>query len=146
MEKSEQISRNEFLKKMGISGASLFAVYCLGVSTTSCSVEKSIGSDSDFTIDISKGKFKTLAQTGGWLKIRNVVVVRTGEQNFVAVTSICSHEGENSIEYRASEKDFRCSAHGAEFDLKGVGKNKKGRKGISLYQTSLEGGILRVWQ
>lgn len=144
MEKSEKLSRNQFLKKLGFSGASLFAVYCLGVGTSSCSVEQTNGTDTDFSLDISKGKFRQLAQKGGWIKVRNVIVAKTGDNSFTAVTSICSHEGENEIEFRAETSDFRCRAHGAEFDLGGKGKNKKGRKGLALYQAELTGNILRV--
>lgn len=138
------ITRNEFLKKLGFGGGSLMAIYCLGFSVTSCAVESSTGTDEDFLIDLSKKSFKPLANPGGWIKVRNVVVVRTGSDSFAAVTAICSHEGEKKIEFRPSEKDFRCAAHGAEFDLNGIGKNKKGRKGLQIFQTAVEGNFLRI--
>jgi len=144
MEEFEKLSRHEFLKQIGIKGGALFAAYCMGISMTSCSVEKGVGTDDDFTIDISKGRFRELSKAGGWIKVRNVVVVRTGADSFAAVTSICSHEGENRIEYRPQENDFRCSAHGAEFDIAGSGKNKKGRKGLTLYQVNVQNSILRI--
>lgn len=144
MELKERLSRHAFLKQLGLKGASLFAAYCIGVSVTSCSVEKGTGTDDDFTIDISKGNFKVLKQAGGWVKVRNVVIARTGTDTLVAVTSICSHEGENRIEFRPSEKDFRCSAHGAEFDISGTGKNKKGRKGLNLYKVEVNNSVLRI--
>jgi nitrite reductase/ring-hydroxylating ferredoxin subunit len=139
-----KISRHAFLKRMGFQGASLLAVYCSGFISTSCSVEKGSGTDEDFTIDISKGKFKELSKTNGWIKVRNVVIARTGTDSFSAVTSICSHEGENQIIFRPAEGDFRCAAHGAEFDLAGNGKNKKGRKGLTLYQVKMQNSILHV--
>jgi cytochrome b6-f complex iron-sulfur subunit len=144
MESTEKLSRHAFLKQMGLKGASLFAAYCIGISATSCSVEKGSGTDDDFTIDISKGSFKVLQQTGGWVKVRNVVIARTASDTLVAVTSICSHEGENQITYRPAEGDFRCAAHGAEFDLSGSGKNKKGRKGLTLYQVAMQNSNLRI--
>ena len=120
------------------------AIYCLGFSVTSCAVESSTGTDEDFLIDLNKKSFKSLANPGGWIKVRNVVVARTGSDSFAAVTAICSHEGEKKIEFRPSEKDFRCTAHGAEFDLNGIGKNKKGRKELQIFQTAVEGNFLRV--
>jgi cytochrome b6-f complex iron-sulfur subunit len=141
---SEKISRNAFLKRLGFQGASLMAVYCTGFIAASCSVEKGIGTDEDFTIDISKGSFRELNKPGGWIKVRNVVIARSGPEKFTAVTSICSHEGENQVAYRPSEGDFRCAAHGAEFDLSGSGKNKKGRKGLTLYQVSVQNSNLRI--
>jgi len=138
------ITRNEFLKKLGFGGGSLMAIYCLGFSTTSCAVETGAGSDEDFLIDLSKKSFKPLSSIGGWVKVRNVVLARTGADSFAAVSAICSHEGEKKIEFRPSEKDFRCAAHGAEFDLNGIGKNKKGRKGLQIFQTAIEGNFLRI--
>lgn len=141
---SNSISRHAFLKKIGLGGSSLLAVYCLGWTSNACSSEKVIGSADDFTLDISKGKFKELQQPGGWVKVNNVVIACTSLGQFVAVSSICSHEGENRVEYRPGEKDFRCTAHGAEFNLNGTGKNKKARKGIPVYETSLSEQLLRI--
>jgi cytochrome b6-f complex iron-sulfur subunit len=144
MENIHKLSRHAFLKEIGLKGASLFAAYCIGISATSCSAEKGIGTDDDFTLDISKGSFKVLQKTGGWVKVRNVVIARIASDTLVAVTSICSHEGENRIEYRPAEKDFRCAAHGAEFDLSGTGKNRKGRKGLILYAVKEDNSIVRI--
>jgi cytochrome b6-f complex iron-sulfur subunit len=139
------ISRHEFLRKLGFGGASLMAVYCAVSLVSSCSTLKPEGSAEDFILDLSKGKFRSLLQTGAWMKINNVVIACTETGQYAAVSSICSHEGENRIEYRSGEKDFRCSAHGAEFDLSGNGKNKKGRKGLAVFQTRLDGSRLRVF-
>jgi nitrite reductase/ring-hydroxylating ferredoxin subunit len=141
---NDKISRQAFLKKIGFSGTSLLAVYCLGWGISSCTTEKLVGSADDFTLDISKGKFRVLQQAGGWIKVNNVVIACTSPGQFVAISSICSHEGENRVEYRPAEKDFRCSAHGAEFNLNGTGKNKKARKGIPVFETSLNEQLLRI--
>jgi cytochrome b6-f complex iron-sulfur subunit len=140
----ESISRLQFLKKLGLGGASLMAFYCVGTTLNSCSVAQVSGTPDDFVLDLKKSRFKSLLQTGGWTKVNNVVVACTAPGQYVAVTSICSHEGENRVEFRPAEKDFRCTAHGAEFDVTGVGKNKKGRKGLQVYSISKEGDTLRV--
>jgi nitrite reductase/ring-hydroxylating ferredoxin subunit len=144
MKLAAKISRHEFLKKMGFSGASLLALYCGASLMESCSAAKIEGNKDDFTFDISKGQFRTLQQPGGWVKVNDVVIACVASGQFAAVGSICSHEGENQVVYRPAEKDFRCTAHGAEFDLKGSGKNKKGRKGLALYEASLSGNLLRI--
>jgi nitrite reductase/ring-hydroxylating ferredoxin subunit len=60
------------------------------------------------------------------------------------VNELKNYLDEKKIEFRPSEKDFRCAAHGAEFDLNGIGKNKKGRQGLKIFQTAIEGNFLRI--
>ncbi|MVM39304.1 Rieske 2Fe-2S domain-containing protein [Spirosoma sp. HMF3257] len=71
----------------------------------------------------------------------NVVVANT-TQGYVAVTLVCSHEGEKRIQLRNNE--FYCSAHGARYDLNGKGLNSEGSHGLTIYTISQSGNILTI--
>ncbi|MHA8051786.1 Rieske 2Fe-2S domain-containing protein [Aquirufa sp. ROCK-SH2] len=141
----DKIKRNEFLKSLGLKGASLMAVYC-GVSTlSSCSKEESItpASNVDFTLDLSQSANSALTKDGGYLINNRVVVARISSTNYVAVTQICSHENKVAVIYMGG--GFYCLEHGATFDTTGKGTNGNGARGLTAYKATLTGTSLRIY-
>jgi len=141
----EKINRNAFLKNLGLKGAALVAVYCGANSLTSCQNDSAVTPlTSDITLDLNDSKYAALKANNGYvvLSSQNVVVARTGTNTYVAVTLICSHEQKREITYRSGE--FYCTAHGARFDNAGKGLNTEGKKGLTVYTTSLSGTTLTI--
>jgi cytochrome b6-f complex iron-sulfur subunit len=134
------MNRIEFLKKLGFGGASLVAVYC-----SSCVDENIPLANVDFTLDLTLAVNSALNSNGGFVIKNRVVVARTSSGNFVAVTQVCSHEGQVQVSFRAASNDFQCSAHGATYNTAGAGTNANGSKGLTTYQTTLTGTSLRVF-
>ena len=142
---TETMNRKDFLKKMGFSAGAIMATYCFGGLTTSCSSDAVGPSGIDFTIDLTEASNAALQNVGGFVRVNNVVIAQVAEDDYVAVTQVCSHEGEKQVSYRASKNDFYCSAHGATFDINGKGTNNNGNRGIKVYTTELNGPSLRVF-
>lgn len=140
----ETINRNQFLRKLGVGGAALMAIYCLG-TLSSCSKENTSAGPKDFTISLDDPTYASLKTVGNFVVTNDVVIVCTGKDTFVAVTQICSHEGEKEITYRKSSNDFYCNAHGANFGMDGKGKNSNGSNGLKVYSTALTGNSLRIY-
>jgi cytochrome b6-f complex iron-sulfur subunit len=139
------MNRKDFLKQLGLSGGAIFATYCMGGLTACSSNTPTPASNVDFTLDLSLPANKALNTNGGYLISNQVVVARTITGAFVAVTVVCSHEGETKVSYNANANNFSCSAHGATFDITGKGTNSNGSKGLKTYQTTLTGTMLRVF-
>ena len=142
---TETMNRKDFLKRMGFSAGAILATYCFGGLTTSCQSDNIGPSGIDFTLDLTQTDYSALQNVGGYVKVNNVVIAQVATDDYVAVTQICSHEGEKQVYYRANKNDFYCSAHGAEFDLNGKGLNNNGKRGIKVYTTELNGNELRVF-
>lgn len=70
------------------------------------------------TIDLSLAANSALNTVGGSKIVQTIIVVNTGSGNFVALTSICTHE-QNIIGYNSAAGKFRCPAHGSEFSITG---------------------------
>ncbi len=141
----EKINRNAFLKNLGLKGAALVAVYCAGNSLTSCQNDSGVTPlAGDITLDLTDSKYAALKSNNGYvvLSSQNVVVARTGTDTYVAVTLICSHEQRREITYKSGE--FYCTAHGARFDNSGRGLNTDGKKGLTVYPTTLSGTTLTI--
>lgn len=138
----EKIDRLGFLKKLGLSGANLMAVYC-GVTMTSCKNESTVAPTSTgqtVTYDINTLKLTT---KGSYYvdPINSVVVAHTSADTYVTVTLICTHQGQRQVQYATN--GFICTAHNATFD--NAGKNLSvAPSPLKTYTTVLSGTTLTV--
>ncbi|MFN3996247.1 Rieske (2Fe-2S) protein [Algoriphagus sp.] len=147
---NEKMNRMEFLKSLGLKGASLFAVYCAASGLSSCineSMDPTLppgtgGNANELTLDLNEPTYSKLNTTGNYVTVSGIVIARISETAFAAVTQVCSHEGKRKVYFRSGE--FYCPEHGARFDAAGVGLNSEGRKGLKTYQTQLAGTTLKV--
>jgi cytochrome b6-f complex iron-sulfur subunit len=141
---AEKMNRLEFLKKMGLSGASLMAVYC-GVTMSSCKNEDATpaATTKTATYDITSVSSGALKTVGGFHidNTNNIVIANTKSKGYVVVTLICTHEGQKQVKY--STDKFSCTAHGATFD--DSGKNLSvAPSPLKTYAVTQAGNILTV--
>jgi cytochrome b6-f complex iron-sulfur subunit len=135
------MTRKEFLNSLGLGAAFVLTTNCLN----SCSKDNTTTATVDFTIDLADATNATLAINGSYVVRNNAVIARTNDGNLVAATLMCSHEGQKKVTYNKDTNEYLCTAHDARFDLQGAGLNSKGNKGLTIFQTSLTGTILRVF-
>ena len=142
------MNRMEFLKSLGLKGASLFAVYCAASGLSSC-VNESMdptnptgGTGNELLLDLNATAYTKLNTVGNYVVVSGIVIARVSTTAFAAVTQACSHEGKRQVVFNSGE--FYCPAHGARFDTAGKGLNSTGSKGLKTYVTSLEGTTLKV--
>lgn len=148
---NEKMNRMEFLKSLGLKGASLFAVYCAASGLSSCVNESmdpnlppnSGGNPNELVFDLTNPTYAKLNTVGNYIIVSNIVIARVSETAFAAVTQVCSHEGKKKVYYRNGE--FYCPEHGARFDTAGSGLNSEGKKGLKTYQTEFSGTTLKVF-
>ena len=143
----DKMNRNEFLKSLGLKGASLFAVYCAASGLSSCVNESmdptaSTGTGGELVLDLSTPAYSKLNTVGSYVVVSSIVVARVSDSTFAAVTQVCSHEGKKQVVFNSGE--FYCAAHGARFDTAGKGLNSTGSRGLKTYATLLEGTTLKV--
>lgn len=139
------MNRADFLKSLGLKGAALVAVYCAGQSLTACSPGASVTPApipaGGVTLDLTSPANAALLKQGGYIVTNNIVVANTSK-GYVAVTVVCSHEGEKQVQLRNDE--FYCTAHGARYDLAGNGLNSTGSRGITAYKVTQAGNTLTI--
>jgi nitrite reductase/ring-hydroxylating ferredoxin subunit len=136
------MNRKEFLNKIGFGAAFALTATCL----QSCEKENTTPTGPvDFTINLNDSANAALANNGGYIIQNAVVVARTNTGAYAAATVICSHEGQQQIMYKGAVSQWYCSAHGATFDINGVGQNSNGSKGLTIYKTQLTGTSLRIY-
>ena len=145
---NEKMNRMEFLKSLGLKGASLFAVYCAASGLSSC-VNESMDptnptgvTGNELILDLTLAAYTKLNTVGNYVVVSGIVIARVSTSTFAAVTQVCSHEGRRQVVFNAGE--FYCAAHGARFDTAGKGLNSTGSRGLKTYACLLEGTTLKV--
>lgn len=137
------MKRKEFISSLGKGAALAITLGCFGGCAQE-NIQPDFLSNVDFEIDLEDPQFASLKTTGGFVVINSqVVVARTLADDYVAATRVCSHEPRRAIRFRNEE--WYCPEHGARFSLSGQGLNNRGRSGLKIYQTSLNGNMLSVF-
>ena len=147
------MERKKFLRTLGAGAAFAITFPCLGSCSKDNEIEGNIvaqPTDVDFTIDLTSSEAAKLANNGGFILKNLVVVVKNLEGEFVAATQICSHEQYDQVRFVNQDGGiFYCDVHGSRFAQNGTPLNEipnSTSKALKIYNTSLEGSILRVFE
>jgi|GEM_PF-2110012 len=154
------MDRKEFITKLG-AGATLALVStcvcgCVKMDDPAAPIDESrvnlISIDEnnvDFTLDLTKPVNNPLQTSGGFVIVDNkCVVARTNAGTYVAATRTCSDQYLKGIVWSKSLNQWHCIEHDATFAENGSGTtvfNNLGNKGIRVYNTQLNGNLLRVY-
>lgn len=147
------MERKQFLKSLGAGAAFAITFPCLG----SCSKDNGENgniveepTNVDFTIDLNSAEAANLANNGGFIRINLVVVVRNLEGELIAASQVCSHQGYDEVRFASQNGGiFYCDVHGSQFAQDGSNLNPgngRATKPLKVYQTELNGDILRVFE
>ncbi|HWS00942.1 MAG TPA: Rieske 2Fe-2S domain-containing protein, partial [Prolixibacteraceae bacterium] len=142
------MERSRFFSTLGISAGMIFLAPVLN----SCSKSMDDGTnppgggnngDVDFTLDLSSSTYSALNTNGGFIIKDRIIVARTSTGIFVALSSVCTHEGA-TIGYDGSANRFHCPNHGSNFTTEGAVINGPASSALKKYNTQLTGTSLRV--
>ena len=75
---------------------------------------------------------------------KNLLVVRTGEDTFLAVDIKCTHKS-CDLAYQDTAKMFVCPCHDSHFDMNGIPKSGPATKPLGIYKTSFKDGEVTVY-
>lgn len=151
------MERKEFIKSLGAGAAFALTFPCLnGCSSDSPTYEQfPEPTGIDFTIDLTTSEAIPLADNGGFIlaksdsnaRLTDIVVARNLEGNFVAASQICSHEQTDGVRFISDNGGiFRCTTHGARFEQTGTPLNSVTSNPLKIFQTELNGDILRIFE
>lgn len=158
------MTRLEFLKSLGLSGATLFTVLAT-CTLESCSSKGSddptpttggsgggaaagvtgttTGNNIDFTVDLANMSNATVAAVGGSQVFGDVIVARVSATSFVALAKACTHQG-TTIRFRSAQNNFLCDNHGSVFNTNGSVANGPAAQALKVYTATLNNNSLRV--
>ncbi|WP_342084715.1 QcrA and Rieske domain-containing protein [Dyadobacter sp. OTU695] len=159
------MKRGEFLKSLGLSTSTLMAFYCLGTTMTACGSKDddpdpnpnpnpgtgsgisgtTTGSGINFTVDMANSNNSKLKTDGNYIITGDVLVAKTTAGSYIALSKICTHEG-NPVQYRSSSNDVFCQSHGSTFSIGGAVTNGPATTALKTYTVtvSADGNTLTV--
>ena len=162
--KGDKMKRGEFLRSLGLSTSTLMAFYCIGTTMTACGSSNddpepapggggsvngvtgtTTGNAINFTVDLTHSSVKDLRTAGTGQIFGDVLVVFTPANQYVALSKVCTHEGE-TVGYRKAQNDIQCPRHESEFSLTGAVEKGPATSALKTFKTSLstDGNTLTV--
>lgn len=161
---SAQLSRGDFLRSLGLSGAALMAFYCMG-TLSSCSGggddpapstptpagngvtgnASTAGGAISFTLDLTNSTYTGLKTVGQTAKVGDVFIANTSS-GFVALSRYCTHQGQDALVFQSNSNTIRCTVHGSVFSNTGAVVNGPAASPLIRYTTtvSADGNTLTV--
>lgn len=142
------MERKDFFRKMAIGGSILLtAPFVL----ESCSKNDGSTDPDDtgttnpgaVTIDLNGADFSALGTIGGYVYKNNILVFRTGEDTYLALSSVCTHSS-CTVTYNHSTGNVPCPCHGSTFTTAGVVTNGPALTNLKRYTVKKEGDILTI--
>lgn len=141
------MERKDFLRSLGAGAAFALTFPCLQSCSKDEPSENPIPTGIDFTIDLNSSEGQQLANNGDFILKNEVVVVRNLEGDFVAASQICSHQQTDQVRFIEEQGGiFRCFTHGSEFSQAGIPLNGITSNPLKIFNTSLNGSVLRVFE
>lgn len=137
-------SRRAFIKHTALLGTG-FTINALGCAAGLRTIETT-GPDGRLVVDTST--IKELATVGGTIQVGNpqvgnpLILVRTGDNEFQALSSTCPHLG---CQVRKTRFGFRCPCHGSAFDLQGQVTNGPANEPLPSYNVDVSGAVVTIY-
>jgi len=98
---------------------------------------------SKITIDLSAAENAALNTAGGSKIVQTVLVANTGNSAFIALTSICTHDG-CTVGYDSVSNNIKCPCHGSSFTTSGSVITGPASSSLKAYPVSKSGDILTI--
>ena len=144
------MERKEFLRSLGAGAAFALTFPCIHGCSSDDSEgggENEVPTGVDFTIDLTSAEGSGLQNNGDFILKEFVVVAKNLVGSFVAASQICSHQQTDQVRFIDEDGGFfRCFTHGSEFSQNGTPLNSITNNPLKIFNTELNGDILRVFE
>ena len=137
------MERKDFLKRFAVGGSILLTAPIL---FNSCSDDDDTDptnpdNPNGIVIDLNHNDFEALGTVGGYAYKDNIIVFRTGNDTYMALSKVCTHS-QCTITYSHSDGDLPCPCHGSRFNTNGAVTNGPAQTNLKSYTVKKEGNTL----
>ena len=101
------------------------------------------GGGTKVEIDLTLAANAVLNNAGGSKIVQSIIVVNTGSVNYIALSSICTHEG-CTVGYNSAASNIKCPCHGSVFTTAGSIVNGPAPTALKSYPVSKAGDVLTI--
>jgi len=134
------MDRKEFFNKVLFGGSVLLVAPAV---FSACSKTTTPGTVGNTVVDLNSSQFASLKTVGGFAYNGNVLIIRSSDTQYTAISRICTHMG-CTVAYNSSTKQLVCPCHGARFSSTGAVINGPATSPLTVYSTTLDGTNLNI--
>lgn len=138
------MERRKFFRNFAVGGSLLLTVPVL---FNSCSDDTDDGgggkTPEGITVDLNSAEFAALKTVGGFAYRGDIIVIRSSETVYFALSKKCTHEGCDVI-YNSANKDLPCPCHGSKFSTTGAVINGPATTALKTYTVKQSGNTLTI--
>ena len=145
-EMTTTMDRQEFFKLVGVGVGAIILQHCLSGCSNSSSDPTPQGTKTDSTVNVNATGFTALRTKGGFVYSNGIIVARTLQDTFIAVSQACPHQG-TAVNYNSANNTFVCPNHGSIFSSTGSVQLGPAASPLTRYNTSFDAttGDLRIF-
>ncbi|MCL3781910.1 Rieske (2Fe-2S) protein [Prolixibacteraceae bacterium JC049] len=143
------MKRLNFIKQFALGGSILLTA---PVVFSSCSSndddmkapeDDDMDNSGDITIDLSSNAFSALGTVGGFAYKNNIIVIRSAESSYIALSKLCTHS-QCTVTYSHANGNLPCPCHGSIFSTSGNVLNGPASTNLKQYSVKKEGNTLTI--
>lgn len=140
------MDRKEFFTKILLGGTVLFVAPAVIESCSKSALPApsgTSGSSNPQTIDLSSPTYSSLQTVGGYAYLGNIIVIRTGQSSYAALSKVCTHQG-CTVTYNSSANEVSCPCHGSLFSITGAVVQGPAPVALKSYNVTVSGSTLSI--
>ena len=139
------MNRRDLVQKIVLGGTVLILVPSVLESCTKTPVTDPGGNPpgTKINLDLSLVDNSSLNTTGGSKIVQGIIIVNTGSGNFIALSSICTHQ-RCTVGYDSGAGNFKCPCHGSVYATTGSVITGPAPSPLQSYSVSKTGNILTI--
>lgn len=146
------MERKKFIKKFAIGGSILLTAPVLFNSCSDDSEsDTNVGNDgnnggnggSGIQVNLDEPAYSELANVGGYAYKNNIIIFRTSESSYLALSKVCTHSN-CTITYDHDNNELPCPCHGSKFSINGNVTKGPALLDLKKYNVSKNGNILTI--
>jgi cytochrome b6-f complex iron-sulfur subunit len=134
------MKRYEFLRNFAFGGSLLLAVPAVFTSCEKDDSEPSNlpGPGNDLTVDLEAAAFASLKSIGGFAYQGDIIIIRSGENQYMAFSKLCTHSN-CEVRYDHAKGNLPCPCHGSVFATSGAVLEGPANRALKKYTVTISG-------
>ena len=140
------MERIEFIKKFAVGGSILLTAPVLFSACSSDDDDAeptNPNNPNEVIIDLNTAAAADLGEVGGYIYSGSLIVFRTGQNTYLALSKACTHTGCDVV-YNHSAGNVPCPCHGSRFTTSGTVTNGPATSNLRRYNVKKEGNLLKI--
>jgi len=140
------MERKQFIRNFAVGGSLLLTAPML---FNACSddtddiIDDENNNGNDITVDLNHADFAALKTVGGFAYKGDIIIVRSSESAYIALSKICTHQG-CTVAFNSSNNDLVCPCHGSKFSISGTVTNGPAATNLKQYSVKVTGNTLTI--